>query len=147
MNNRFFAKVSTKQEAILPKRATKASAGYDLCAYNDVVINPGEIKLIATGIKAYMQDNEALYIFSRSSLATKRKLRLANSVGVIDADYFDNEHNEGEIFIPLHNFGEEVQYISAGDKIAQAIFMPYLTVDDEAIINNKREGGFGSTGN
>lgn len=87
----------------LPKRATKHSAGYDFEAAEDIVIHPGYDKptLVKTGIKAYMKEDEVLYIFNRSSNPKKKKLILANSVGVIDGDYYSNEDNDGHIMLSL----------------------------------------------
>lgn len=79
--------------------------------------------VIATGLKAYMQDDEYLGIHIRSSLAFKKNLNLVNSQGVIDADYYNNEDNEGHIMIGLINFGDEDVEITKGMRIAQAIFL------------------------
>ena len=128
----------------LPKRATKKSAGYDFCTIEDIQLNPGEIKLIKTGIKAYMEDDEVLKIFPRSSLSLK-KITLPNNVGIIDSDYYNNSKNEGHIFIPLYNFSDEMFEIKKGDKIAQGIFEKFLVIDNEEEIENERNGGFGST--
>ncbi|HBQ31006.1 MAG TPA: deoxyuridine 5'-triphosphate nucleotidohydrolase, partial [Mitsuokella multacida] len=87
----------------LPQRKTAASAGYDLQAARTVVIEPGQMAMVPTGLKAYMQSDEVLAIHIRSSLAIKRGLMLANHVGIVDADYYNNEANEGHIFIALWN--------------------------------------------
>lgn len=142
---RGFEKVSAYPQAIIPTRATQGSAGYDLSIYESVSIKPGEVCMCHTGIKAYMPLDEVLCIFIRSSMAVKKHLSLANNVGIIDADYYNNENNEGHIMIPIYNFGQEPITLNAGEKIAQAIFMPYYTVSDEDSIENKRSGGFGST--
>ena len=89
----------------LPIRKTKTSAGYDLSAAEDAVIAPGRSTLVPTGIKAYMQENEVLLLYIRSSVAHKQQIMLMNSVGVIDADYYDNAENEGHILIPLYICG------------------------------------------
>ncbi|GAV26350.1 deoxyuridine 5'-triphosphate nucleotidohydrolase [Carboxydothermus islandicus] len=129
----------------IPRRKTKASAGYDLEAAEDVVLNPGEVKLVPTGVKAYMPEDEVLLIYIRSSLAVKKGLILANGVGVVDADYYDNPENEGHIMVPLFNPGKEPVTIRKGERIAQGIFTKYLkTEDDQA--EGQRTGGFGSTG-
>lgn len=134
----------------LPERKTKNSAAYDIEAAEDVVI-PSFKKgmkptLVATGLKAYMQDDEYLGIHIRSSLAFKKNLNLVNSQGVIDADYYNNEDNEGHIMIGLINFGDEDVEITKGMRIAQAIFYKFLTIDDEKNVDTIRSGGFGSTG-
>ena len=131
----------------LPLRGTGSSAGYDLSAAESVVIAPGEMVMVPTGVKAYMEPDEVLYIHIRSSLAVKRQLVLMNSVGVVDADYYNNPDNEGHIFIALWNRGREPVEIAAGERLAQGVFMKYLTVDeDEAGAGKDRQGGFGSTG-
>lgn len=130
----------------LPKRGSIKSAGYDFKAIEDFIINPNEVIIAKTGVKAYMNDDEVLEIYPRSSMAIKKNIILANSVGIIDADYFNNESNEGHILIALYNYGPDKVYINKGDKIAQGIFKKYLIVDDDNA-TNKRTGGIGSTGN
>ena len=132
----------------LPERKTKYSAGYDMEAAEDVIIpsfkkgaNPTFIK---TGIKAYMGDNEYLMLANRSSNPKKKGLILANSVGIIDKDYYGNEDNDGNIIFAFYNIKEEDITIKKGEIIGQAIFMPFLIADnDEA--EGTRKGGFGST--
>lgn len=143
---RYFKVVSAyKDKSInIPKRATKLSAGYDIEAAEDVIINPFEVKLIPTGLKVHLLKDEALFIYPRSSLAIKHSLTMPNSVGVIDADYYDNKSNEGHILISMYNFGKEAVSIKKGERIAQGIFQKYLTaINDDA--SNNRDGGFGST--
>ena len=131
----------------LPLRGTAASAGYDLSAAESVVIAPGEMAMVPTGVKAYMEPDEVLYIHIRSSLAVKRQLVLMNSVGVVDADYYNNPDNEGHIFIALWTRGEENVTLKAGERLAQGVFMKYLLADgDTAGKGRDRQGGFGSTG-
>ena len=130
----------------LPVRKTAKSAGYDLEAAQDKLIKAGQCGVIATGLKAYMQDDEYLVIHIRSSLAFKKHLNLINSQGVIDADYYNNPDNEGHIMIGLINFGTEDVFIQKGMRIAQAIFYKFLTVDDDIANDSVRQGGFGSTG-
>jgi dUTP pyrophosphatase len=139
-------KAYRKTPVSLPKRSTAMSAGYDLASAKDVVIEPKEIVLVPTGLKVLMPPDEALFVFARSSLGIKRKLMLANNVGIIDADYHDNDDNEGHIFIPLYNFGEDPVKITAGERIAQGVFLKYLKTDDETGENISRLGGFGSSG-
>ena len=130
----------------IPKRATESSAGYDLASIEEVVIKPGEIKLIPTGLKAKMAPSEALFVFPRSSLAIKKGLMMSNSVGVIDADYYNNKDNEGHIMIPIINIKQETVTILKGERIAQGIFMNYLKTEDDLAKNVSRLGGFGSSG-
>ena len=133
----------------MPVRKTKYSAGYDVEAAEDCVVpafKAGQAPtLVKTGIKAYMPEDEYLMLCNRSSNPKKKGLILANSVGVIDKDYFNNNSNEGHIFICLQNEGDKPFIINKGDKICQGIFVKYLKVDDEDVILNKRCGGIGST--
>ena len=149
MKTRGFEVVSVYKAASihLPERKTGASTGYDFASAADVDIASGECVLVPTGVKAYMQKDEVLLIYIRSSTALKKRLMLMNSVGVIDADYYGNAENEGHIYIPLYNYGKESVHIAAGERIAQGIFTHYLTVDgDAAGRGTVRAGGFGSTG-
>ncbi len=130
----------------IPMRATESSAGYDLSSIEEVIIEPKQIKLIPTGLKVMMQKDEALFIFPRSSLAIKRGLMMSNSVGVIDADYYGNQDNEGHIMIPLMNMTDNPVIIKKGERIAQGIFMHYLKTTDDQARSNERKGGFGSSG-
>ena len=164
------------QEIKLPTRATKNAAGYDFYAREDFVLPSiwklGFLKvlhalrkqkeisdeelllgqkvlkpyLVPTGIKAYMQADEFLLLANRSSSPLKRSLILPNGVGIVDADYYDNEANEGEIFFQLLNFGLTDQVIKKGERVGQGIFMPYLLADREQSPSQKRTGGFGSSG-
>ena len=131
----------------LPQRKTIKSAGYDLEAGEDKIIKAGQMVVIATGLKAYMQDDEYLGIHIRSSLAFKKHLNLVNSQGVIDADYYNNPDNEGHILIGLINFGKEDVQITKGMRIAQGIFYKFLAIDNDVVMQDSiRQGGFGSTG-
>lgn len=163
MNIRGFEIVSKYQDKgiELPKRATRGSAGYDLAAAETITIpsiwkqalaeKNGESNilpstLVPTGVKAYMPENEYLMLVNRSSNPLKNNLSLPNAIGIIDSDYYDNEENEGEIFVQLINYGLEDYTIQKGDRIAQGIFTPYLTMDNEPDTLNNRTGGFGSSG-
>jgi dUTP pyrophosphatase len=129
----------------IPQRKTARSAGYDLAAAEAVDVPPGGVALVPTGLKAYMNPDEVLLIFIRSSAAIRRGLSLANGVGVIDADYADNPENEGHILVAVRNGGSEPVRIEAGERIAQGIFVRYLTTVDDSP-GGFRAGGFGSTG-
>ena len=130
----------------LPTRSTPGSAGYDIAAAANVCLHVGERALVPTGIKAYMQADEYLGIHIRSSLAVKQSLYLANSQGIIDADYYNNPDNEGHILIALINMGKEEVQLEKGERVAQGIFSKYLiATDDDA--TGIRTGGIGSTGN
>lgn len=130
----------------LPKRKTSGSAGYDFESAVTIEIEPKKIAFVSTGIKAFMPENEVLQMYPRSSLSFKKKLIKANGVGIIDSDYYNNPDNEGEIMLILYNFGDDLVIINKGERIAQGIFMQYLTIDDSET-TVKRLGGFGSTGN
>ena len=132
----------------LPIRKTKYSAGYDVEAAEDIVIpsfrkgmNP---TLVKTGIKAYMQDNEYLMLANRSSNPKKKGLILANSVGIVDKDYYGNPDNDGHIMFAFYNIKDEDTEIKKGECIGQAIFMPFLIADNDCA-EGERTGGFGST--
>lgn len=128
----------------LPKRSTVSSAGYDFVTPIDFTINPGESIKIPTGIRCKMDDNWVLTIHPRSSIGFKYQVMLANTTGIIDADYY-NATNEGHIMVKLVNHGNKIFVSNEGDKIVQGIFLPYgITIDDEA--SGERTGGFGSTG-
>lgn len=129
----------------LPQRKTAASAGYDLSAAERVVIAPGKVALVPTGLKAYMEKGEFLALSVRSSLALKRQLMLANGVGIVDADYVDNPENEGHIMVALYNGSAAEAVIEQGERVAQGIFLHYGLVEGDQA-SGGREGGFGSTG-
>lgn len=134
------------KEINLPKRSTKYSAGYDFEAAEDILVKANSVipTFIKTGIKAYMKEGEVLYLFNRSSNPKKRGLILANSVGVIDKDYFENEDNDGHIMFAFLNIKNEDVLIKKGERIGQGVFMKFKLADgDDA--EGKREGGFGST--
>ena len=131
----------------LPKRATVGSAGYDFYAPADVTIEKGKSTLIPTGIRSKIADGWVLDIFPRSGLGFKHRIQLDNTVGIIDADYYNNTDNEGHIMVALMNMGTEAVKIPQGERIAQGIFYNYLTVDDDdKVAKAVRGGGFGSTG-
>ena len=131
----------------LPIRKTHGSAGYDIATAENVCLQPGQLAVIPTGLKAYMQPDEYLAIHIRSSLAIKNRLYLANSQGIIDSDYYDNPDNEGHILIGVVNGGSTEVMLPTGMRIAQGIFYHYLTIDgDQAGQGNRRQGGMGSTG-
>lgn len=129
----------------LPKRATKYSSGYDFHLLTDLTLKPNEIKKIPTGIKARMNEDEVLMIFIRSSLGFKHNIRLCNQTGIIDSDYYNNQDNEGHIFIAIQNEGNKEITLKANDRFAQGIFTKFLTTDNEENIKSKRSGGIGST--
>jgi len=132
----------------LPVRKTKYSAGYDMEAAENTVI-PSFKKgmkptLVKTGIKAYMGEDEVLILANRSSNPGKKGLILANSIGVIDSDYYGNPDNDGHIMFAFYNIKDEDIEIKKGDAIGQAIFQKFLTADGD-LAEGTRMGGFGST--
>lgn len=141
------AKGFENSEINLPIRKTKYAAGYDIECAEDITIEPFNgcnPTLVKTGIKAYMEDDEYLMLCNRSSNPKKKGLVLANSVGIIDKDYYGNPDNDGAIMFAFYNVKNEPITIKKGEAIGQAIFMKYLIADnDEA--TGVRTGGFGST--
>lgn len=136
----------TREEALKPRRGTKHSAGYDFISPIGATIPSHGMVKIPTGIKVMMEDDEILSIYPRSSIGFKTGIRLANTVGIVDSDYYNNSDNEGHIFIKFFNPTNADYQIHIGDKIAQGIFTKYLIVDDEEEIETERSGGLGSTG-
>ena len=131
----------------LPERSTKASGGYDFYNPVRVEIEPHSLELIKTGIKAKFPEDMALKLYNRSSNPKKKGVMLANGVGIIDADYYGNPDNDGEIGFMFYNFSDNVTVFEAGDKLGQGIFEKYHTVTNEDEITSERTGGFGSTDN
>ena len=131
---------------VLPQRKTTKSAGYDIIALTDedVYVHPGMSVNLETGVKACMEDDEVMLLFIRSSLGIKQGLTLSNSCGVIDADYYNNPDNDGHFILNIINTGNSVQRIPARSRVAQAVFVKYLTVDDDNA-TGERIGGIGST--
>lgn len=127
----------------MPKRATKGSAGYDFFSPIGFTLEPGETIKIPTGVRCEMNEDWVLMCFPRSGLGSKYRMRLDNTVGIVDSDYAFSD-NEGHIFIKLTNEGNKKLEVFEGDGFAQGIFLQYgITEDDNA--TDKRNGGFGST--
>jgi dUTP pyrophosphatase len=127
---------------ILPTRSTERAMAYDFYANCSYTVKPNDIVKIWTDVKAYMQNNECLILNVRSSMGGK--FMLANTQGWIDADYYENEDNDGNIGIFLKNISDKPLNIVKGDRVAQGAFFNFL-VADNGNTNNKRIGGFGST--
>jgi len=132
----------------LPVRSTKNSAGYDIEAAEDTTIPAFKLGqkpvLVKTGLKAYMQYDEVLILANRSSNPGKKGLILANSIGVVDSDYYGNPDNDGHIMFAFFNFKDEDIEIKKGERIGQGMFQKYLVTDND-IAGGERTGGFGST--
>ena len=133
--------------AKMPTRGSGYAAGYDLYAATNEIIDiaPNSTVKIPTDIAIELQPNTFGAIFARSGLATKKGLRPANCVGVIDADY------RGNCIIALHNDTNEMMSIEPQERIAQLVIMPFIPVHfnlvDELTDTERGSDGFGSTGN
>lgn len=134
----------TKGEIILPTQGSKNSAGYDFYSPVTIIIPSHKTVNIPTDIKAYMQEDEVLMIFIRSSVGIKDGLMLANNTGIIDSDFYSNPSNDGGISMCLYNYSDKDVLIRKGERIAQGIFMKYLLSDNGNSTEN-RIGGIGST--
>ena len=144
-----FEKINKLYDGIkLPKRATKYSAGYDFYVSDDVVIPWGDSYIIPTGIRWVCDKeedkNKVLQIYPRSGIGFRTGVRLMNTVGIIDADYWEG-NNEGHIMVKLHNPMNAYMHIKDGEAIVQGVITEYHTCDDEEEIVEKRTGGMGST--
>lgn len=161
-------KIKLTENGVMPSYGTLDSAGMDICVAEDVVLNPGEMKLVHTNFSTEIPIGYVALVFARSGLSTKHRIALANSVAVIDSDY------RGEWKIPLVNenpvknkimtkiksalntllkkpvFKTNIFEIKTGERIAQFIVIPYphvvLTQIDELSDSDRGTGGFGSTG-
>ena len=135
-----------RQGAVVPKRATDGSAGYDLyaCLAQPERIRPGETKKIPTGIAMALPLGVVGLICARSSMAVTYGILPANAVGVIDSDY------RGEVLVALYNQSGQPYQICHGDRIAQLLLVPYFTPSVELCEHlddtQRGTGGFGSTG-
>lgn len=134
------------EKAIIPTYGTEFSAGADLyaCIEEEITINPGETKLVPTGLAMEIPVGYGGFIYARSGLATKKGLAPANKVGVVDADY------RGEVMVALYNQSNTEQTVAPQERIAQLVIAPFLKVEfnevDELNETVRGEGGFGSTG-
>ena len=132
----------------LQVRKTKCSAGYDFEAAEDIIIptfkKGAKPTLVKTGIKSYMEPDEVLILANRSSNPGKKGLIMANSIGVIDSDYYGNPDNDGHIMFSFYNIKEEDIQIKKGETIGQGIFQKFLISDNDNA-TEERKGGFGST--
>lgn len=138
--------IKLNEKAVKPTYGSQYAAGADLyaCEGGEVTVNPGETKIIHTGLALEIPEGYAGLIYARSGIATKRGLAPANKVGVIDADY------RGEIMVSLYNHSSQPQTIADGERIAQLVITPFLTVEfneTQQLSDTARgDGGFGSTG-
>lgn len=133
-----------QEDVIMPKRGTLTSAGYDLFMPCEAEVMPGEGVMVSTDVKVYMQPDEVFEIYPRSSVGTQREVRIKNTVGIIDSDYYSNKNNDGNIGLFLWNFGKKVQVFKKGEAVAQGIFKKFLE-SDNCNTDVVRAGGVGST--
>jgi dUTP pyrophosphatase len=133
-----------EKEVKLPKRATSFSAGYDFYLPEELTIKAHERVIVKTYIRSYMNDDEFLALYIRSSLGIKKGIRLMNQTGIIDKDYYGNSDNGGHIMIALENTSANDVKLEEGSAFAQGVFMKYLISDDDTT-SEIRSGGIGST--
>ena len=144
-----FEKVKRMEEDIkLPERSTLNSAGYDFFAIEDITFPAKTITRVFTGVKCELMPNQVLILANRSSNPSKKGLILLNGIGVVDADYYGNPDNDGEIAFEFYNMLDEVVEIKKGEKLGQGLILKFDKTEDDYISNpnNTRAGGFGSTG-
>ena len=148
----------------LPKRLSVGSAGYDFFLPCDVTLTPyskmvsewefdefstltkPRANMIPLGVKAKFPGDVALMIYLRSSFGIKEPVHLAQGVGIIDCDYYNNPDNEGEIFVPVVVYGNEYIHLKKGQRVAQGIFQSIRYVTAEEVPEGQRVGGMGSSG-
>lgn len=144
-----FEKVNKIIEDIkLPERSTLNSAGYDFFAIEDVTLPAKKLTRVMTGVKCELMPNQVLILANRSSNPSKKGLILANGIGIIDADYYGNPDNDGEMGFEFYNILDEDVVIKKGEKLGQGVIMKFDKTEDDYISNpyKTRVGGFGSTG-
>lgn len=131
-------------DVLLPKRATKGSAGYDFFATERLVLPPRTSLEVPTGIKCEIEEGYVLKLYPRSSLGFKYGICFDNSVGIIDSDYYNNPKNEGHIKVKLHNPSSTTVVIEKGQAYAQGILERFFYAEEEEV-TSERVGGLGST--
>ena len=129
-----------------PRRSTNGSAGYDFKAWIDFVIPAQESIVIPTFIKCKIKTGWMLCMYPRSGMGFKYGVHLANTIGVIDSDYYGCEANDGHIMVKLTNPSKVDITIKQGEKFCQGIFIPFGVTEDDNPVHNERSGGMGSTG-
>ena len=138
--------ITAYEEIRLPRRATKGSAGYDFFSTIDFSLKKGDSVVVPTGIRCKMNEGWVLSIYPRSGHGFKTGIRLANTVGIIDQDYYFSD-NEGHIMVKLVNDGVMGKALSAGggDAICQGVLLPFGIAEGDDV-SAVRNGGFGSSG-
>ena len=133
-----------RDNAIVPTYGSDLAAGADLYSCEEISIEPGETKMIPIGLAFEIPIGYGMFIYARSSLATKEGLAPANKVGVVDADY------RGEVFVPLYNHSSLSRVVEKGERVAQMVIAPFIKADfvvsDDLNETDRGSGGFGSTG-
>ena len=141
-----FEEVKRIEEDIkLPERSTLNSAGYDFFALEDIIFNPNTITRVFTGVKCELMPNQVLILANRSSNPSKKGLILLNGIGVVDADYYGNPDNDGEIAFEFYNMLDEIVEIKKGEKLGQGLILKFDKTEDD-FVTNVRKSGWGSTG-
>ena len=140
-----FRRLPSNPDLPLPGRATEHSAGYDVRSAEDsVTLEPGEIRLVGTGLVMELPEGMECQVRPRSGLALKHGVTLPNSPGTIDPDY------RGELRVIMQNLGPDPVTLERGERIAQLVFArfeePDVTEVSELSETERGEGGFGSTG-
>lgn len=133
-------------DIMLPVRADDNSAGYDFFCPRDITLLPAQKMLVFTDVKAYMKEDEVLKLYPRSSLGVKNGLMLSNTVGIIDASYYSNDGNDGNIGLALLNTSGRAIELKQGQRVIQGIFTKYLVADKDNVLSESRNGGIGSSG-
>ena len=140
-----FEKVKRIEENIkLPERSTLNSAGYDFFALEDIIFLPETVTRVFTGVKCELMPNQVLILANRSSNPSKRGLILLNGIGVVDADYYGNPDNDGEIAFEFYNMFEYTVEVKKGEKLGQGIIMRFDKTEDDVTpdVVIPRQGGF-----
>ena len=132
------------EDIVLPQRATSGSAGYDFYSPVEVLLKPGESCRIPSGIRCRIDQEYVLQLYPRSSLGFKYRMRLLNTVGIIDSDYY-NADNEGHIIVGVVNEGDRELLIRKNDRFVQGVFYRFFLAEEEEENSRERHGGFGST--
>ena len=137
-NNNTYDELKEMYENLkLPKRATKGSAGYDFYLPHDIIIPPKSSLVIPTFVRCKIKNNYVLMLFPRSGQGFKYGIRLQNTCGIIDSDYY-NSDNEGHIMVKLYNPNNDEFELEKGTAFCQGIFVPFGVTVDDKIKKNKR---------
>ena len=144
-----FEKVKRISDDIrLPKRATSNSAGYDFFALEDCILPAKQFTRVMTGVKCELLPNQMLMLANRSSNPSRKGLILANGIGIVDSDYYENLDNDGEIGFEFYNISDTDVIIRKGERLGQGVILKFDRTEDDYIFSRRerRTGGWGSTG-